>query len=241
MNDRRTLLMSALALAAGALAGHGALAATITSTSIATEERPAQGFEAVDWCAIGELHIEQGNEERVRVEAEPQVLPKIRTDVRNGCLYVDLAPGSISTSQPVRVSVTAKRLSSLRTKGAGSTRIGSLRTDGLQLDLAASGDVLIDRLEARRLAVQLSGSGDVTIARGSVDEQRVTIGGSGQYVAPSLASRRSTVRIDGAGRVQVAAQQELVASIEGSGDIEYRGDPAVHQRIEGAGRVTRIN
>lgn len=233
--SRRRLLLGTLALTAGALSGRRALAAP---TRI--DERAASGFDAIEWHAIGELVIEQAAAERVRIEAEADVLPKILTEVRQRCLVITLAPGRMQTQQPVRVHVGLRTLRTLRTFGSGSVRTGALRGDTLELELAAAGDVHIAELALRQLALRMAGSGDVAIARGQVDIQQLAIDGSGQYLAPLLASRRASVRIDGSGSAEIAVREALDADIGGSGEIGYRGRPALRERITGAGRVTHL-
>jgi hypothetical protein len=39
--------------------------------------------------------------------------------------------------------------------------------------------------------------------------------------------------------VSVNAKRQLDASISGAGAIEYFGDPALRQRVSGAGKITR--
>lgn len=225
-----------MGFAAGTLAGRRAFAAPLRS-----EERPVGAFDAIEWDAIGELVIEQRAVERLRIEAEPDVLPKILTEVRQRRLHIRLAPGRLQTQQPVRIHVDVKSLQALRTLGSGMVRIGALSGDTFELDLAASGDVFVAGLIVRRLALRMAGAGDVTIARGSLDTQQVAIDGSGQYLAPRLSSRHARVQIDGSGRAEIAVRDELDAGIGGSGEIAYHGAPRLRQRIDGAGRVVRLD
>ena len=229
------MLLNTLTVAAGALGWPCAFGA-----GAHTAERPVGGFDAVEWDAIGELVIEQRATQRLRVQAEPDVLPKILTEVRQRCLYITLAPGRLQTRQPIRIHVDVVSLQGLRTLGAGTVHIGELSGDALELDLAAPGDVIIAGLNARRLTLRMAGAGDVRIARGSVDMQRVVITGSGQYLAPHVASRRSTVSIEGSGNVEVSVRDDLDAHISGSGEIGYHGAPALRQQVTGAGRVIRL-
>lgn len=234
--SRRRLLLGTVTLAAGTLGWQLA-----RGEAPVTEERPAAAFDRIEWNAVGELIVEQTGSERVTVQAEAEVLPKVITEVRQRTLHVRLAPGRLQTRQAIRVRVGVRTLQVLRTLGAGEVHVaGALSADALELDLGAAGGVLVDELVARRLALRMRGAGDVTIARGRVDEQTVSIEGSGGYIAASLASRRSSVRIAGSGNAQVAVREDLLAQIVGSGEIGYLGDPVTRQEISGAGRVSRL-
>lgn len=235
-SSRRCVLRHTLVLAAAALAGPRAFAAAVRS-----EERSVAAFDAVDWDAVGELVIEQRGTQRLRVSAEPEILAKILTEVRQGCLFIRLAPGRLQTQQPIRIELDLSSLRRLRTAGSGTVRVGALKGDALELDLTASGDVAVAALAARRLALRMAGSGDVTIAGGSVETQQVAIPGSGQYLAARLASRRASVAIEGSGSAEIAVSGELDAAIGGSGEIGYRGSPVLKQRITGAGQVMRLD
>ena len=233
--SRRRMLLNTMTVAASVLGWPRAFGA-----GVLTEERSVDGFDAVEWNAIGELVIEQRAAQRLRVQAEPDVLPKILTEVRQRCLYITLAPGRLQTQQPIRIDLDVRSLRTLRTLGAGTVHFGSLAGDALELDLAASGDVFVAGLTTRQLTLRMAGAGDVAIARGSVDVQRVVIAGSGHYLAPRVASHRSTVSIEGSGSVEVAVRDELDAHISGSGEISYHGAPALRQQVTGAGRVMRL-
>jgi hypothetical protein len=229
--SRRHVWCHALACVA-ALALPRAFAATIRS-----EERSVAGFDAVEWDALGELVIEQGSGEHLRIRAEPQVLPKILTEVRQGRLSIRLAPGRLRTQLPIRIELGVKALRLLRTAGSGTVRVGTLSGETLELDLAAAGDVAVAALDVRRLDVHMGGSGDVTIARGRAETQQIAIPGSGRYLAARLTSRRARVSIEGSGSAELAVADTLDCEIAGSGEIGYRGSPVLRQNITGAGRV----
>jgi hypothetical protein len=233
MKTRRDLLCMALAGVLGA-APLAAAAGTLV------ERRQASGFDEVLWDLAGELSIEQGAREGVEIEAEPAVLARVTSSVSHGRLTLAFAPGApIATRLPLRVRVELRALRSLESRGSGSTRIGPLRADDLRLELEGSGDLVLARLDARRLEVRLTGSGDVDVGGGTLESQRIVLEGSGNVRAARLDSRDTEATIAGSGTIEVAASRRLVARIDGSGDIRYRGDPAVSEAIGGAGTVAR--
>ncbi|HEX6708638.1 MAG TPA: head GIN domain-containing protein [Albitalea sp.] len=226
--NRRTWLAFALGGAAWRGAGAAALAA---------EARPVGGIDSVIWDATGELLIAQSTRERLIVEAEPAVLARIVSEVRQNRLHLRFGPGNIQTQHPIRFRLDVRALSLLETRGSGAVRIGPLATPALSLRLGGNDDLRLERLQAESVDTRMDGAGEVIIGAGRVDRQNVHIGGSGTYHAPGLDSRLTVAAIDGSGEIRVAASERLDARISGSGEVLYRGRPQVVRTVTGAGDV----
>jgi len=228
--SRRRWLAAALGCAVGRLAA---------AAPTAIEQRPVGDFDSVLWNAAGELHIEQAAREGLSIEAEPAVLAKIVTVVRQRRLSIGFAPGRVESRWPIRFRLTVRSLAGLETRGSGAVHIGLLTTNELSLLLAGSESVLLARLQARRLEARLDGACDLAIEGGQVERQRIVIGGAANYRAARLGSREADIAIDGSGDVQVAVSERLVVRIAGSGEVVYTGTPQVAQSVTGAGTVRR--
>lgn len=234
-SSRRHWLMGSLA----ALAGIGNCGLGRTAQT-AVEARAVSGFDRVLWEAVGELAIEQTQRERLTIEAEPAVLARIVTEVRQGRLSIGFGPGSVQTRQPIRFRLELRSLSALETRGSGMLRIGPLSTPALSLRLAGSDELRIAQLNADTLDVRLEGSGDLAIDAGQVARQRIVITGAANYAALRMASREADVAIDGSGELRLAVAERLDARISGSGDVLFVGQPRVSQVVTGAGEVRRL-
>ncbi len=187
--------------------------------NVASESRDVSNFNEVELQGLGSLSIEQADEESLTVEAEEDVLPKIRTEVKNDRLIIGPTRNtSINTSEPISYELTVKDLSALKVSG--------------------SGDVEAEGISADELAVTMSGTGDVQIS-GKVGSQKVDISGSGDYKAGELESTRANVDVGGSGSALVNASDELEAKVSGSGSVEYIGDPTVEQDVSGSGEVEK--
>lgn len=230
--------LRAAALAAGCAAF---LAATPSGPArAATETRSVADFDEVVFAVAGDVRVEQGPRESLTLEAEPAVLRKITTEVRDRRLLIGLAPGRVETKQPIRMKLGVQTLRAFESRTAGEISIGPLRSDTLALVLAGSGSIRLERLDnARSLDVRITGAGDVAVGGGKVAAQQLAIAGSGTYSAPKLASERADVAIDGNGEVQLAASTTLAVRIGGVGNVRYHGDPAVTRSIRGIGSVEK--
>jgi hypothetical protein len=205
--------------------GSGGPAPTAASTSTADaptsagagESRDVSGFTGVELASFGDLQIEQTGTESLTIEAAPDVLPHLTSEVSGGVLRLGVAPGTtIRATTPVVYRLTVATLDSVAVSGAG--------------------DVTASNLQTRRLTAGISGAGEMTLS-GTVDSQVVTIDGAGDYDGENLQSTTAEVTVDGTGDAVVRVSSRLDVTIRGVGSVEYIGNPQVSQSIQGAGSI----
>jgi len=206
------------------------------SGNVKTESRDVHAFDRVALSGVGTLTITQGSTEALTIQAEDNLLPRLRSDVEGGTLRLG-ARTSIQPTKPIRYDLTLKQLSDLEVSGAGTAEAPEVRSDQLALRVSGVGSVHVGRVTANALTVDISGSGEVT-ASGEVPHQTVTISGTGDYEGANLASQQATVTVSGAGSCAVRVSDHLSARVNGVGDVTYTGSPTVDQRVSGAGHIT---
>ena len=95
------------------------------------------------------------------------------------------------------------------------------------------------KIESGEIVSRIFGSGAYTLT-GTTTRQIIHIIGSGSYKAPHLQSLQAGVRITGSGDVLVNVREELNASVIGSGEIRYIGDPFISEEsVQGSGTILR--
>ncbi|MBN2149660.1 MAG: DUF2807 domain-containing protein [Anaerolineales bacterium] len=206
---------------------------------LATETRPVSGFDRLSLSGMGEIILTQGDEEALEIEAEDNLIPYIKTEVRQDTLYIsydNINHPIISPTRPIRFYLSVKELSGIKISGSGTVEAQSLSTDELELAISGSGEASIAQLTASALAVKISGSGKIEIG-GQVGEQSLSISGSGKCNNVSLESQDTTITVTGSGKAEVWASETLDVRISGSGEVRYSGTPQVSQTISGSGRV----
>ncbi len=213
------------------------------SGTVRSESRSVSAFDEVELTGIGALTITQGQQESLTVEAEDNLLPTIRSEVRGRRLVIELDGGRtvhVRPTKPIKYTVTVRDLTAVKLSGAGSIAIPSLTTTTLDVRMSGAGDVALDGLTAGELALSLSGLGDATVS-GTVTRQEVTMSGLGSYGAEHLESQEARVTTSGAGDATVRVSSTLNVKASGAGTVEYIGDPSVSQDISGAGRVRKAS
>lgn len=202
------------------------------------EMREIKDVHQVALHGAGTLHIAQGDTESLSIEAEPKVISRIETTVKDGKLTIQPSR-SFDTREPIDYWLAVKQLDSIELSGAGNVEAGALSAESFRLAIDGAGLVKIGKLTATDLQVTASGNANTTLA-GEVDSQTVSLSGAGSYGAGDLASRVAAVSVDGAGKATVRVSESLDAQVSGVGAVEYIGDPVVNQSISGVGRVAKV-
>jgi hypothetical protein len=213
-----------------------------------TEKREIGGFDRVHVRDIGEVILTQGEKESLVVEADADLISKVKTEVRSGVLNLEVGRGWLDklslglaelSGKRVRYYLTVREIHELKISGKGDVEADKIDSDRLSVSISGMGNVNIGTLDAGKLSVSISGRGEFASA-GSVVHQKVAISGSGDYKAIDLESQSAAVKISGQGNASVWAIEELEANISGYGKVEYRGSPSVSHSISGLGSVRQL-
>lgn len=190
---------------------------------VENETRQVSNFDKVAFTGIGTLTIKLGDEETLEIEAEDNILPHIKTQVRDGRLEISFDSerweNLIRPTKPIRYFLTVRSLEEVNLSGLGDIRLEGVDTDRLVLTLSGAG-----RIEA---------SGDVA-------EQEINVTGAGAYEGGDLRSERSSVNLSGAGSATVWATEFLNVNISGLGQVRYYGDPEVRKTVSGLGNLESL-
>src|ERR1700687_2050701 len=210
------------------------------------ETRVLTGFSRIEVVGMAEVRLRQGATEGATVEATGRLLSRIRTEVRDRTLFIDVAQERqwsdwMHWSGPRRTPrVTVDFIKPERLESAGAVKIAaeSIRADELRLDFSGASSVRIANLQASGLHLEGSRATKVDLA-GKVRTQVVGLSGAGSYSATGLESDRAEVHVSGAGKAFVNARTSLAVEISGAGLVEYLGDPKLEQDISRGGQVRR--
>ena len=216
----------------------------VGSRRVVTEDIKVSNFDQVNFSTIGELTITQGDRESLTIEAESDVMSRIKTSVRGGTLYFEMKSGllwvgSVMPTKPIKYDLTVKELTALDLSGLGNVYAGAIYTDRLNLDLSGAGKIVIRSLAADILEVEHTGLGQCELS-GQVRRQEVVLTGAGDYDAADLESEKAEVVLTGLGKATVWATETLDIEISGAGKVSYYGDPKVTQNVSGLGNVKSL-
>lgn len=212
------------------------------SGNVLEEGRDLSGVTGVTLAMGGTLNIELGEEQQLRIEAEDNLIPYIESDIVGSVLEIGVRHGmAIHPTRPIDLYLTVPALDQVVLAGSGMIQWPEVEGQELSLTLSGSGAIRLGEVQVEDLRVVLSGSGDVSLSGGRVDSQWVTVSGSGAYEAENVESATAHVGITGSGTVTINVRGSLLATVAGSGQVRYLGDPVIDQvSITGSGTVVPI-
>ncbi len=182
------------------------------------------------------VSLSQGDQQRLVVEAQRNILDNLRTEVSNGVLYIGNR-NPVWKTKPVKVKLRISDLSIVRMSGSGNISTTNTFTDLNDLEVKLSGSGKIDlSVEAREIYGNIGGSGNIYLD-GEARKGEFIISGSGSIAASNLHLKRAYARISGSGGIHTDVSDDLEARISGSGSITYQGHPRIDKHISGSGSV----
>jgi Putative auto-transporter adhesin, head GIN domain len=192
----------------------------IGSGVVATEARPVAGFTAISVDHPARVVVVWGGAESLEVSAEDNVLPLVRSEVRNGRLFLSLAPNpGLTLSREIVHRVTVRELEELEASGAARVELHGASAESLSLRLTGASGVVAD---------------------GRCDRLELNLSGASRSDTPGLRSLRVLAAVSGASHALLRVEDELVVNASGASVLEYFGDPLVTSTVSGASTVRRV-
>ena len=124
--------------------------------------------------------------------------------------------------------------------GSGDVKIsGTANT--FESNVSGSGDVNANVVCDSNSSFSISGSGKI-ILQGKANLFQASISGSGSIRGRDFSVETAKIKIAGSGSIELTVNQEIDASIAGSGDVRYAGNPKkVNSNAGGSGTVKKID
>jgi hypothetical protein len=211
------------------------------SGNIITETREVSGFHGVELTALGDLSIQQGDKEELRIQADDNLMHHIISEVHDGILTISFDDNKWSnfyiSVESIKFYLTVKDIDAVQFSGAGKISVEDLTTPNLSVSLNGVGSIYIENVNTDNLNVNLSGAGDLSVD-GVAANQNVNISGVGSYHAADLESQDATITLSGAGSATIWVHDSLDVHISGVGSVGYFGEPQITKSISGLGSLT---
>lgn len=205
------------------------------------EKRDVSGFSRLLFKGVGKIELTQGDHDELIIEANPEVLSRIHTDVKDGLLtihyesdWMDWTGVRFLGGEKIIFHVIMREIKSLSVTGVGNIDAARINSDQLELNLSGPGWMTIGLLNVGSLKLDLSGVGSMDLA-GTTADLNINLSGAGTIKASRLETDKAVVKLSGVGTATVWAKSTLEATISGAGVIEYYGKPQISEHTSGLG------
>ena len=181
-----------------------------------TEKRELKPFNSIDTSGAYEINITCQKPASFEIEADDNILPLIKTEVRDGILFVSNTQ-EYHSSKSTALRVTMTELNSVSSSGAAEVKIADANSSDLKI--ASTGADSVD-------------------AAGKAKSVTISSTGAGNIDASKLTAEKAKVDISGAANVDVYASEQLDVTVSGVGSVTYSGNPkVVNKNVSGIGSV----
>ena len=109
------------------------------SGNVISETRAVSDFDRIEISYPATVLVRQGSKESLKIEAEDNLMPNLKTEVRNGRLevfYRREGNKHVNPTKTVRITIVVKDLSDVDFSSAGELIVEKLETDSLDVSLS---------------------------------------------------------------------------------------------------------
>lgn len=182
------------------------------------ENRALPDFIKIKVIGSVDIIYNQNSATSVKITGDDNIIHLIETNVNGDTLNISTKK-SYTSQLPISLQITSPDLHAVFLDG--------------------SGKFIIDNINSQQLSIDISGSSDIT-ASGKVNNLDIQLSGSGDVNTKALDANDVTINIIGSGDLRVTAHKKLAATILGSGEISYFGNPGIIEKnIIGVGDIVR--
>lgn len=207
--------------------------------NVITKTRDTKDYDAIKVSGFFDVNLVKGNEGKIIVKAESNLLDYIITEVEGDELIIKLKKGTnINTKKGIYITVPFQDIDAITLNGSGDVTGDDVVTGKkLEVKLSGSGDMKL-ALDVQKVTSKLSGSGDMTL-KGNANFLDTTLVGSGDFNSKDLRAKEAEVNVTGSGDSSVFVTDKINAKVIGSGDIVFYGNPEIENtKVIGSGDIT---
>lgn len=208
---------------------------------VITEEQQLTGTIQKVYSGIaGNIFITQGNEQKVLVQAQANIIPLLNLTIVDNELRIEFKDDNCVDNTTINIFVTTPTINQVTLAGSGNIEgQNKWDTSNLEIVLSGSGNIKAN-INSNDVNTSVAGSGNIVLT-GNATKQNLRLTGSGNYRAFGLVNDQAVINLTGSGNVEVQTKQTLTVTISGSGQVAYKGSPSITQNITGSGKLTNAN
>lgn len=205
------------------------------------ETRSLSSFNEIEINSVLNVFLKQSDIESVTVESDKNLIPYIKTYVKDGRLIIDVKDKfKLKSSTKLNVYVSLKNLTNLINNSVGNVKSENrLSLSSLNIMNNSVGNLELD-LSCNSLNAELNSVGDVTF-RGNANNANIQNNGVGNLKAGDMTAEVLLIENNSVGNSTVSASRELYIESNGVGNVLYTGNAELKKsESNGVGKIKKM-
>ena len=207
---------------------------------VVTEDRHVdENFDKVKGSTGLDVYLTEGNENKIVVEADENLMEFIETNIHDGKLTIR-SNKNIGRYKAKKVHVTYKKLVSIEAS-SGADVIGNsvIKSETLNLDSSCGADLEVE-VFTKDLYAETSSGADIVLSGKTLNLKAKASSGS-DLKARKLNASNCNARASSGADITVNVKDKLDAKASSGGDVRYYGNPeAVSKNNSSSGSVRKM-
>ena len=197
---------------------------------IVEENRYIEFFDAISVSGGIDLYLTQGNEHKIKIVANDDMMKDIETELDGSKLIIGMKRNKSwwgnNKKDPIKVYVTFEDLKHINASG-GSDVFGETKIESDELSIKGSGgcDIKLE-IMAQSLVCSTSGGSDLYL-EGKVENLEATSSGGSDLNARDLEVQDCYLQSSGGSDAEVTVYGDLEVSASGASDAYIYGSPNI--------------
>jgi hypothetical protein len=203
--------------------------------------RTTSDYDAVKFAGSFDYVLVAGTEGNIKIEGEENLLPYIITEVKKGTLIIKIENRvnlNTSRTKSIKITVPFESITEVSLSGSGNLwNEETIAIKAFKVSVAGSGEAKLD-VSATTIDASVAGSGELAL-KGKTNTIKISVAGSGEFKGFDLDATDADVSVTGSGSADLVCNGHLKASITGSGEISYKGNPSTKDtKVVGSGSIS---
>jgi hypothetical protein len=220
-----------------ALQGAGLL---VNGSGVTKEEsREVPAFTGVEVTSAFEANVSIGPKASVTLNVEDNLLPLIKTDVKDGRLIVRFESGyNIQSTKPMKVQIVVPTLDFVGGSGASKLIATAGDAKAFKIDASGASSIKVDGLASDTIGVQATGASRV-IFKGHGTRLTLDVSGASKVSADEATFESAKAQFSGASHGDIKVTGTIEADLSGASSLKVQGNPSIRKaKISGASSVS---
>jgi hypothetical protein len=214
----------------------------VGSGKLVTETRKVNNFTAVNTSASIDVMVEQGEQFKVEVTADDNLIQYVKATVDAGILKLYIDGVNSFSSSDVKVYVVMPKVTDLTSTSSSSIESKGVltSTESISLRANSSGSINV-QLSTPKVVADASSSADID-ATGTTQAVQAEASSSGSINFKGLKAENVTASASSSADIEVFCSVQLKAQANSSGSVNYTGGVTnVSVEENSSGSVSKID